>query len=178
MIVTANLLLITCELHHYTAVMQGNAVLSNLLNAEVPEKWTESPEMILVAFDRMKNDPSLAPWFFNFIIHQKDNRLIGVGGFKDKPSPEGEVEIGYEIIPSYRDQGYATETARALIDYAFTHDKVSKVIAHTLSEFDASVRVLQKTGMQFIQCVPDKEGGVLCRWEMSRAYYENPSIQV
>ncbi|GAA4300419.1 GNAT family N-acetyltransferase [Compostibacter hankyongensis] len=168
MIVTPRLFLYACELKHYEAVLQGGDALSRLLNTEVPEKWTETPELVLVAFDKMKSDPSLLGWFFYFIVHQRDNRLIGTGGFKGKPSASGAVEIGYEIVPDYRDQGYATETASALIDFAFSHSEIRKVVGHTLSEFDAAVRVLQKAGLQFVKT---EGSGDLCRWEITRAAY-------
>jgi RimJ/RimL family protein N-acetyltransferase len=171
MITTPRLLLLPADASHYEAVLLGNEVLSAMLGIRIPDKWTEFPEAILVSYDKIKTDPEVINWFFHFIIHRKDNILIGTGGFKGKPDAKGTVEIGYEIIPGYQGKGYATETARALIRHAFSFPEVKKVIAHTLQEYNASVSVLQKLGMRFVSMEKGSEEGDVWRWELTRKNY-------
>lgn len=171
MIVTRRLQLIPCTVQHYEAVLRGNKILSRLLGVRVRNGWTASPEAVLVSYDRLKNDPSLFGWFFYMIIHKKNKELIGTGGFKGKPDHEGTVEIGYEIRPDYREQGYATETAAALIRFAFSQPAVQKVVAHTLEEYNPSVKVLQNNQLKFAGAFPDQEDGKLWRWELKREDY-------
>lgn len=112
-------------------------------------------------------------WFFYLIIHKADNKLIGTGGFKGKPDKNGTVEIGYEIAEEYREQGYATEMVGAFIRFAFHHQYIHKVVAHTLEEYDSSVKVLQKNGMQFAGNINTPGKDTLWKWEITRNAYES-----
>jgi RimJ/RimL family protein N-acetyltransferase len=94
--------------------------------------------------------------------------LIGAGGFKGLPTRYGVVEIGYEIRPDYRNQGYATEFAQGLIDFAFQNEAVKVVQAHTLAEPNASTRVLKKCGMHFVQEMYDADEGTIWQWRVER----------
>jgi [ribosomal protein S5]-alanine N-acetyltransferase len=172
MIQTLRLQLLPCTLKHFEALLHGNEALAQTLGIDVPEQWTEYPEMVLVAYDKLRNDPSLLGWFFYLAIHKTDKRLVGTGGFKGRPSPEGVVEIGYEVALEYREQGYATEMAATLIRFAFSHSYVTKVIAHTLEEYNAAVIVLQKNGFHFAGAVNGTDAGELWRWEITREQFE------
>jgi len=171
MIQTSRLQLLPCTLQYFEALLQGNDVLADLLGIDIPEYWTEFPEIILVAYDKLRNDPSMLGWFFYLVIHREDRRLIGSGGFKERPDKNGMVEIGYEITADYREQGYGTELAAALIRFAFSHNYVQKVVAHTEEEYNASVKILQKAGMQFAGEVSDKENEQLWQWAITREQY-------
>lgn len=164
-----------CTLTHFEALLHGNETLAQMLGIDVPANWTEYPEMVLVAYDKLRNDLSLTGWFFYLAIHRADNRLIGTASFKGRPTPDGVVEIGYEVSPDYREQGYATEIGQALIRFAFNHPYVSKVIAHTLEEYNAAVKVLQKCGLRFAGAVNGTDVDELWRWELSREQYEAAS---
>lgn len=170
MILTSRLQLLSCTLQYFEALLQGKDVLGELLDIDIPEEWTEYPEIILVAYDKLRNDPSMLGWFFYLVVHQEDKRLIGAGGFKGRPDNNGTVEIGYEITPAYRDQGYGTELTQALVRFAFNHSYVQKVIAHTEEEYNAAVKVLQKSGMHFVGEAPEQ----LWRWEITRTQYQWP----
>lgn len=172
MIETSRLQLLPCTLHHFEALFQGEEVLADLLDITVPDDWTEYPEMVLLAYDKLRNDPSMLGWFFYLVIHKEDKQLIGTGGFKGKPGESGVVEIGYEIAPAYREQGYATEMVKALIDFSFSHTYIDKVRAHTLEEYNAAVKVLQKAGMHFAGAFTSEDEDELWRWEISRSDYK------
>ena len=59
------------------------------------------------------------PWQHGFFIIHRDVRVvIGSAGFKGPPDASGIVEIAYGIAPGFQGQGYATEAARALIEFA------------------------------------------------------------
>ncbi|MGN6509198.1 MAG: GNAT family N-acetyltransferase [Chitinophaga sp.] len=173
MIQTTRLQLLPCTLKFFEAVLQGNEALAQLLGADVPEDWTEFPEMVLVAYDKMRNDPALLGWFFYLAVHRADNRLIGTASFKGRPDANGVVEIGYEVSVAYREQGYATEIAQTLIRFAFSHPQVTKVIAHTEEEYNAAVKVLQKAGMRFAGAVHGADAGELWRWEITREQFQS-----
>ena len=69
------------------------------------------------------------------------------------------------MAQNYRSQGYATEIAGKLIEQAFEHQQVQMVEAHTLAEENASVKVLRKSGFEFIEELPNEEVGKI--WKMA-----------
>ena len=73
-------------------------------------------------------------------------RAVGVAGFKGPPDENGEVEIGYSIVPSEQRKGYCTEAVAALLDFAWSDPRVVFVSAHTLDkeETEASRKVLER----------------------------------
>jgi RimJ/RimL family protein N-acetyltransferase len=59
-----------------------------------------------------------------------------------------EVGLYYAISPTYRRQGYATEAARAMLDYAFRELNLKRVVATTTYDNAASIGVMRKLGMR------------------------------
>jgi len=62
-----------------------------------------------------------------------------------------ELEIGWAIANRYRNQGYATEAAQALIDYGLNDLGVARLVAFTESDNHPSVKVMKKLGMRIGQ---------------------------
>ncbi len=107
-------------------------------------------------------------WTIGFGIIDKESRtIIGGAGFKGAPDATGTVEIAYGIVASFEGRGYATESARALIDYAQKNEQMHQIIAHTLPLPNASTRVLKKCGFTFAGEVIDPEDGRVWRWELA-----------
>ncbi|SFI85962.1 GNAT family N-acetyltransferase [Thermoflavimicrobium dichotomicum] len=139
--------------------------LSQRLGAKLPSEWpTQDTRDIAPLFLRdLEADPEMLGWGMWIAIHQKENTVVGDMGFKGKPDESGTVEIGYGIVQSYRNHGYATEAARLLIDWAFSNSAVKKVIAECLIDNAPSIRVLEKLNMQ--RTVVE---GNLQKWELTR----------
>ena len=57
-------------------------------------------------------------------------------------------EIGFIFHPDHQGHGYATEAARALIDYAFEHYDLHRICGRLEPRNVASARVLEKLGMR------------------------------
>lgn len=109
---------------------------------------------------------SADPWTLGFsMVQRDDDAVIGSAGFKGPPDTDGVVEIAYGVHPDHQGKGYATEAAQALTAYAFGSGQVRVVQAHTLSEPNASTRVLTKCGFRLIGEVIDPEDGLVWRWE-------------
>jgi RimJ/RimL family protein N-acetyltransferase len=109
------------------------------------------------------------PWIHGFtLVHQASGQIVGQCGFKGPPDADGMVEIAYGVAPEHQGQGYATEAADALTNFAFRQDHVRTVRAHTLPEVNASTRVLTKCGFEPIGEVIDPDDGRVWRWERRR----------
>ena len=102
------------------------------------------------------------------MVHSAIGSVIGVASFKGPPSADGVVEIAYGVVPDFQGQGYATEAAGALVEFAIDSGRVSTVRAHTLPQPNASTRVLKKCGFRFVGEVVDPDDGLVWRWELFR----------
>jgi RimJ/RimL family protein N-acetyltransferase len=59
-----------------------------------------------------------------------------------------EFGLFYAISPAHRRQGYASEAAGALVDYAFQHLRLNRVVATTDYDNIGSMGVMRKLGMR------------------------------
>ena len=60
-----------------------------------------------------------------------------------------EVELGYTLARAYWRHGYATEAARAALQYCFDVSGQRRIVAMIDPENHASIRVAKKIGMAF-----------------------------
>jgi [ribosomal protein S5]-alanine N-acetyltransferase len=151
------------HLEHLLAGAQAFRVQHGLRVADGYVEFHGAIERSLAAV-RGGTDPR---WSTYLIVHDADAAVIGIGGFKGPPA-DGAVEIGYAIAPTYRKQGHATEAARAFVEIASAAG-VSTVRAHTLAESNASTRVLERCGFEFVGEVVDPDAGPVWRWERQTA---------
>ena len=59
-----------------------------------------------------------------------------------------EFGLFYAVSLAFQRQGYAEEVTRALIDYAFQHLHLRRIVATTTYENAASIRVMEKVSMR------------------------------
>lgn len=169
MLKTTNLQLLIIERIHVEAFLRNKSELAKILRVSIPNSWPTFPEAFSIpAEESHEANPPTNEWNGFFFIHQKDNALVGNGGFYGQPDDSGTVEIGYEIAPEYWNRGFATEAVQAMINFAFAHEEVKAIMAHTLAEKNASNKVLQKVGMEFVAEIDDFEQGKTWRWQISR----------
>lgn len=176
MIETAHLNLIPSELKHLEAILRDQKQLEQMLGVKVFENWFDFPdvasiEAIQFSYEYLKAKPDALGWWTYLLIHIEDNVLVGMGGYKGKADETGMVEIGYAIVPAYRCRGLATEAAQGLVDYAFSHQHIKMVDAHTLAERNASTRVLEKVGMKHVGTAHDPDEGEVWHWSLKGEDY-------
>ncbi len=58
-----------------------------------------------------------------------------------------EWEVGWAVHPSEWGKGYATEAARAIMEWGFTELNIHRVVAFCHADNKASIRVMEKLGM-------------------------------
>lgn len=164
---TKSLRLIQCDIDILKAAIAGNEPLANKLGVTVEDNWTEFGVAALQYSCNKLSAKDESGWWTYFPIHRQDNKLIGSGGYKGKPTPEGTVEIGYEIAPAYRNRGLATEMTQGLIDHALKNGSVTSVIAHTLGQENPSTNVLRKCGFKKVAEINDPDDGLIWKWELA-----------
>jgi ribosomal-protein-alanine N-acetyltransferase len=110
------------------------------------------------------------------VVRKADTQLIGLFTLSlflahflrlegDPPSPFNslEVELGYAIGRRYQRQGYATEAGRCLIDYAFKHLKLRRLISGADERKNpASYHLAMKLGFQAVRNLHPKWPGMTC----------------
>jgi [ribosomal protein S5]-alanine N-acetyltransferase len=148
MIETENLQLIPCESSHLETILEDKKGLEPLLGVSVPDSWPVFSGAMSYVYEKLRADPSAVGWWTYLFVYAGDRVLAGEGGFKGPPGGSGEVEIGYALVPEYRGRGLATEAARGLVGWAFSHPEVAAVKAETLHDGHGSIRVLEKLGMR------------------------------
>lgn len=91
-----------------------------------------------------RKEPENWLWYTPWVLKLKgEGTPIGDLCFKGPPV-KGTVEWGYGIEKAFWGQGYMTEAARVMLDWAFSQKDVYAVEAETLSDNAASQRVLSK----------------------------------
>jgi [ribosomal protein S5]-alanine N-acetyltransferase len=77
------------------------------------------------------------------------NEFIGWCGLKYRPELD-EIDLGYRFKKQYWGKGYATEAAKAAIEYGFNKLNLKTIRGRALPGNDASVKVLEKCGMKYM----------------------------
>lgn len=139
--------------------------LDSLSPIDFPNEWPGNELKSLLPFyiERVETCNDELGWGIWLFISTTEKKIIGNGGFKGKPI-DGEVEIGYSIIESYRRKGLGYEGTQALVDWAFEQKGVTLVKAECVDSNIGSIRILEKSGFR---CV--KREGCFLKWELKKS---------
>jgi RimJ/RimL family protein N-acetyltransferase len=163
---TERLELVAAEPAMVRSEIAADGTLGGLLSAQVAAGWPceywdrQAMEWTLGGIERGDLGGGWGAWYWILRPPFATRRLlVGNGGFKGPPTPEGTVEIGYSIVPSHRRQGLATEAGRGLMTWALRDPRVQAVIAETYPHLTPSIGVMRKLGMQLLGA--GSEAGVI-----------------
>lgn len=125
-----------------------------LASARLPDAW---PGKALVerAFsadlDAIRADPDGRLWGDRLMIsllNQREPRIVGSVIFHGRPGDDRVAEVGYGVELESQGRGFATEATRACVDWALEQPECAAVTATTFPWHRASLRVIEKLGMQ------------------------------
>jgi RimJ/RimL family protein N-acetyltransferase len=86
------------------------------------------------------------------VILKSEGILIGDCGLENMVIDGAqEFELGYDFLSDYWNQGFASEAAAAVCDYAFTVLRLPRLISLIRVGNGASKRVSEKIGMRFVE---------------------------
>lgn len=162
---TSRLRLTPCPYAIAEAAIKENPDYHRFADTKFSNDWpSDDTKGILSTYmNQVQQHGSEFVWGVWLIILSTENRVIGDLGFKAEPSEDGIVEIGYNVVPSYRNQGFGFESVKALTDWVLKQQIVKKVIAQCDKDNQYSIRILKKIGARVKTC-----GDGVLTWEISR----------
>jgi [ribosomal protein S5]-alanine N-acetyltransferase len=172
---TTRLELVAATLELAQAEINNQPAFMRLLNVPSSANWPpplndeQSQRSFLASLEKAK--PCDQGWNLWFCIRQEPRELLGNAGFKGTPH-NGIAEIGYSMLEAHQRNGYCTEAVRTLIGWAFQHQTVQTVIAHTLPGLTSSIRVMEKCALVFAGPGPIEDGLQTIRYELPRARFQ------
>ena len=87
--------------------------------------------------------------FYDWTIERiTDGEQVGMINFHDVYPLHSRADLGFWIVKRFRNNGYATEAAKGLIEYGCNTLGFERIQSHCAVENEASVRVLEKIGMK------------------------------
>ena len=150
---TERLQLVPVTLRVVEAVMAGDrAGAEAATGATLPDAWPNE-ELIARAFQvslsAIRSDPDRRLWGDTLLLSLDERpRVIGSVIFHGRPDDDGIAEVGYGVESGSQSQGYATEGTRACVEWALAQPGVTAVTATTFPWHRASLRVIEKIGME------------------------------
>ncbi len=124
--------------HEYASDMKNTKYMVYLPNNTVKE--TEQFLQRVVA-EWEKDNPS----FYEFAVILDGKHIGAVSICLDESRQVG--ELGWIINKAYQGNGYASEAAKAILDFAVKKINIKKVVAHCDYRNEASCRVMCKIGL-------------------------------
>lgn len=77
-----------------------------------------------------------------------DEGPVGIVFLNRIDDHHGRANLGYWVDPAHQRQGYATEAARLVVEYAFAERRLNKVNVRALAENTASRSVIESLGFE------------------------------
>lgn len=94
------------------------------------------------------------------LFHDPDNDRNPLHGSNLNKYLNRDIELGYVLHKKYWGKGYATELAKACVNFVFSTDSsIKRIVAVTVPSNTASQNVLLKTGFKFGKEIVSKEYG-------------------
>jgi|ERR1041385_4553385 RimJ/RimL family protein N-acetyltransferase len=101
------------------------------------------------------------PWVGYLAI--EGGMCVGTCGFTAPPA-DGVAELAYFTFPDFEGRGMATRMVQRLLTLAQAGAPSVRIIAHTLTEENASNHILKKLGFAFSGTIDHPEDGKIWKW--------------
>ena len=146
------------------AFVDGNSSRAReLVDYAVPGDFPgRAAEVLELRRVQLSADPARLPWSVRAIVRRDDRVMIGFVNFHGPPGVNDieaadAAELGWTVFSEHRRHGYATETARRLMDWARDEHGVRRFISSTTPDNVPSLRVHEKLGFRRTGQVVDGE---------------------
>jgi RimJ/RimL family protein N-acetyltransferase len=126
---------------------------ARLVGAVLPDGWPDAHDerFLRMRLEQMQRESESRQWLVRAIVLREDGAVVGHAGFHGPPGVNARakpdaLEVGYTIFPPYRDRGYATEAARALIGWARDVQGIRGFFASVDPANEQSLAIVRKLG--------------------------------
>jgi ribosomal-protein-alanine N-acetyltransferase len=163
-LITARLELrpITADDQDHLAALYADSDVMRYIGTGLPRTREETVGRLNIQRDHWRQHG------FGFFMarRREDGIFVGRCGLQHL-GDTGTVELGYTLAKEHWGFGYATEAARACVDYAFGTLRLDRITAIARPENAASRHVMEKLGMRFVK-TGEWDGGPVVWYEMER----------
>ncbi|WP_033290238.1 GNAT family N-acetyltransferase [Amycolatopsis jejuensis] len=95
--------------------------------------------------------PNLIPPRGRWAVQRRsDGKVIGGLGIRLLPPYQEDLELSWQLHPEEWGNGYATEAARALIEWAFRQDDTDELFAVARPSNSRAIATAKRLGMQWV----------------------------
>jgi RimJ/RimL family protein N-acetyltransferase len=108
-------------------------------------------------------------WMSAAVVERESGTIVGDVAFHWVSERDKTAEIGFILDPRHQGNGYATEAARALLDWGFGTAGLHRVIGRAEARNTASSRVLEKLGMRLEAHLAENEW-IKGEWQSELVY--------
>jgi [ribosomal protein S5]-alanine N-acetyltransferase len=123
----------------------GDARVMKMINSQAPIDAAATRERLQ---RDMRNLREHLVQFWPMFL-RTTGELVGACGLRPRDPQRKVLELGYALRPEFWGQGFATESARSVIEYAFGRLGASALFAGHHADNAASRRTLEKLGFRF-----------------------------
>lgn len=134
-----------------------------------PNSVEDTHKFVAEMVEQSKSDPR---YKFDFAVCLKENNLlIGGCGIRRETESSNVANLGWAINPEFQSKGFATEAARALVDFGFEKLQLAVIYATCDTRNTPSFKVMEKLVMKkvgFIKGTKEIKGHIrdLFRYEL------------
>ena len=148
------------------ALPDDRETAARLLGVVLPPAWPQADllDVLPLQAAAAHSEERFGVWV---VIERESKTVIGDIGFIGPPGEDNTVEIGYSVIPDRRGRGYATEAARAFVDWALRQPRIDSVVAGCDNKSVPSIRILEGIGF-----VRSSESVGQLRWRLETAHHD------
>lgn len=114
-------------------------------------KTTAEAQATFIKFQRLIEENGYGV----FAVEEKESQqfigFIGLNRFEFEVDFAPAIEIAWRLLPEFWNKGYATEGAKACLDFAKNQLKLDRVYAFTTVSNTPSEQVMIKSGMTYVK---------------------------
>ncbi|WP_159452725.1 GNAT family N-acetyltransferase [Pedobacter nyackensis] len=126
-------------------VLHLNPEVQKYATLDIPESIDESKDYLRKYMEQQSCSPRKEYGFSISLVNQEPIGLIGLSNGLNKFK---NAELWFKLHPGYWGKGYITEAALLLLKFGFERLLLHRIEAGVATENIASIRVLEKIGMQ------------------------------
>ena len=142
------------------------AAAQQWLGTQLPDAWLAQWKLIALRHKDLSLDPDYRLWGLRAICLRDTGAMIGHIGFHTSPGARylqtlgisNGIELGYEIYPQWRRQGYAGEALDAMLHLARYHQVATAVLSISPENIPSTALALRRGFIQFAEHQDPEDG--------------------